>query len=362
MDVEELPKDVLERVFYHLPLLDIVRSLSVCKRWNQILSSVQFLRHYSKLVHNNSWLTLIHDQGHDGMDSNSRLLSLYDPSLHKFYELDLSFLPPQFIIPVAALRGLLCVAESDATNSLCLCSPLTKKYRILPPLHDLVSSPVTLMIEDLESEFFKVLIMADGLQAYYAPHNKRWIRFGCEPVRPRCPVIAFNGVIYGLEDVGSAWHPRWRLASLKTDDMYGGFWNPVRNNIWDDIFDILKEPRLIKGRGDSLLMAGGLRSSLSLNSACSTFVILELDLNSLEWDEAGRMPMEFFRHFDDGVGVNVFGGIGGVYFSSRKVGRLVFWDFYDAGKACWSWVDNPPGQRNVIRKAFPFDPRLDAVP
>lgn len=360
--MDELPKDVLERVFSYLPLVDVVRSISVCKHWNQILASIQFLRHYSKLTHNNSWLTLIHDQGDDGMANNRRLLNFYDPSLHRFYELDLSFLPPRFILPVAASRGLICVAESNATHSLCLCNPLTKKYRMLPPLYDLIAFPVTLMIEDPESESHKILIMADGLRAYYSPHNNRWIRFGCESFRPRSPVMAFNGVIYGLEDVGSAWHPRWRLASLKIDDVFGGFWSPVRNDIWDDIFDIVKEPRLIKGRGDCLLMAGGLKSSLSLNSACSTFVILELDLNSLEWDEAGRMPMEFFHHFDAGGGVNIFGGIEGVYFSSRKVRRLVFWDFSDAGKGCWSWVDNPPEQRNVIRKTFPFDPRLDSVP
>lgn len=360
--MDDLPKDVLERVFYHLLLVDIVRSRAVCKHWNQILTSTQFLRHYSKLPNINSWLTLIHDQGGDGTANNRRLLNLYDPSLHRFYELDLSFLPPQFIIPVAASRGLVCVAESNSTISLCLCNPLTKKYRMLTTLHDLVSFPVMLMIEDPESESHKILIMADSLQACYYPHNNRWIRFGCEPFRPRSPVMAFNGVIYGLEDVGSAWHPRWRLASLKIDDVYGGFWSPVRNDIWDDIFDIVKEPWLIKGRGHCLLMAGGLKSSFSLNSACSTFVILELDLNSLEWDEAGRMPMEFFRHFDAEGEVDIFGGIEGVYFSSRKVGRLVFWNFSDVGKGCWSWVDIPLGQRNAIRKTFPFEPRLDAVP
>lgn len=174
--------------------------------------------------------------------------------------------------------------------------------------------------------------------------------------------MAFNGVIYGLRMRVLLGIPGGGLLVLKIDDVYGGFWSPLRNGIWDDIFDIVKDHQLIKGRGHCLLMAGGLKSSFSPNSACSTFVILELDLNSLEWDEAGRMPMEFFRHFDAEGGVDIFGGIEGVYFSSKKVGRLVFWNFSDVGKGCWSWVDNPLGHRNVICKTFPFEPKLDAVP
>lgn len=59
-----------------------------------------------------------------------------------------------------------------------------------------------------------------------------------------------------------------------------------------DNFDLLKKPRLVKGIGKKILMVGGLKSSFSLNNSCSTILILILDLESLEWDEAGRMPLE----------------------------------------------------------------------
>jgi len=210
-----------------------------------------------------------------------------------------------------------------------------------------------------------MLIIAEGLQAHYFPHNGRWIRKGCELDRPRSPVIASDGYIYGIEDVGTVWHPTFRLSMFEMYDVCAGYWVPVRGNGWSgEITDILKEPRLARGREGFLLLIAGLRSSPSLDSVCETFVILELDLEGLDWYEVAKMPMEFFQHFDAGGDFNIFGGIEGVYFSSKNLGpgRLVFWDFSDTDNECWSWLDIPSGGRNVISRAIPFEFRLNAVP
>lgn len=66
--------------------------------------------------------------------------------------------------------------------------------------------------------------------------------------------------------------------------------------MWGDVFEILKRPRLLPGSGGRrLLMIGGLRSSFAVDAPCSTVLILRLDLERMEWDEAGRMPPEMYR-------------------------------------------------------------------
>eukprot|EP01018_Ginkgo_biloba_P012811 Gb_12171 [translate_table: standard] len=366
-----LPADVLERVFSYLPLIDFVRSISVCKCWKQILLCPQFLQRYSVGVQIN-WVAVIDDYASitnevnydQGRISSDRFINIYDARLHKL-QFALTFLPSKFSLPVAASGGILCVAgELNGRKTICLCNPLTKTYRILPALQDSLSRPVTLMITGPENESAKVLIISDDLLALYSSQDDHWVIYGSGiPLRPRSPIIASNGIIYGLEDVGSGWRRHWRLACCRLDGLGSrDIWNPVEKNEWGDIFDILEEPSLIRGRGDCLLLAGGLRSSLSLNSACSTFMILVLDLNSLEWNEAGRMPLDFFKHFDVGGGFKIFGGREGVYFSGKRLGRLVLWDFSDGRKGCWRWGDNFSGRNHVLCRGFPFEPRLDAVP
>ncbi|KAL0802061.1 hypothetical protein Bca101_057237 [Brassica carinata] len=65
----------------------------------------------------------------------------------------------------------------------------------------------------------------------------------------------------------------------------------------------------MRGEGDCKLMKiGGLKSKFSLNPACSTIMILRLDLESLEWEEAGRMPLDIYKGFRISSKFMVLGG------------------------------------------------------
>lgn len=108
-------------------------------------------------------------------------------------------------------------------------------------------------------------------------------------------------------------------------------------------------------------MIGGLKSSFSLNAACSTILILRLDLDSLEWDEAGRMPVEMFRCFQESSKFKVFGGGNRVCFSAKRIGRLALWDHSAAAeKADWRWIDCVPGNGDSLYRGFMFEARLSA--
>lgn len=128
------------------------------------------------------------------------------------------------------------------------------------------------------------------------------------------------------------------------------------------MFDILKRPRLVRGVGNRILMIGGLKSSFSLTSPCSTILILRLDLGTMEWDEAGRMPVEMFRCFQDAGKFKVFGEGDRVCFSAKRIGKLALWDRGAEIGDEWRWIDNVPGNGDGLYRGFVFEGRLDALP
>lgn len=139
-------------------------------------------------------------------------------------------------------------------------------------------------------------------------------------------------------------------------------WSRLERHEWGDVFDILKRPRLVRGVGNRILMIGGLKSSFSLNSPCSTILILRLDLRSMDWDEAGRMPPEMFRCFQDAGKFKVFGAGDRVCFSAKRIGKLALWDRCAAKGDEWRWINNVPGNGDGLYRGFVFEGRLDALP
>lgn len=133
-------------------------------------------------------------------------------------------------------------------------------------------------------------------------------------------------------------------------------WECLERHEWGDIFDIMKRPRLICGNGNKILMIGGLKSSYSLNQSCLTILILRLDLETMEWEEATRMPEDMHQWFQDSK-FKVFGGGDRVCFSGKKVRRLALWDCCE-----WRWIDWVPGNGDELFRGFMFEARLTLLP
>ncbi|CAI0393749.1 unnamed protein product, partial [Linum tenue] len=136
-----------------------------------------------------------------------------------------------------------------------------------------------------------------------------WVTFASNlPAKPRSPVL-ISGSIFALCDVGSPWRSQWKLFTCTLNNHNN--WVCLEKHEWADIFDLIKRPRLVRGDGNKLLMIGGLKSTFSLNPSCSTMLILRLDLEKLEWEEAGN---------DSGSGNEGEGEV-----------------------AAWRWIDEVPG-------------------
>lgn len=209
----------------------------------------------------------------------------------------------------------------------------------------------------------RVIVLTELAALYYSGSSSdNWLKFSSNlPSKPRSPVLIKDSII-ALCDVGSPWRPQWKLFTITIESLQcRSQWTCLEKLEWGDVFDILKRPRLVKGNGNRILMIGGLKSSFLLNSSCTTILILRLDLETLEWDEAGRMPIEMFTCFQESSKFKVFGGGDRVCFSAKRIGKLALWD-NSLGKAEWKWIENVPWNGDGVCRGFLFEAGYTASP
>ncbi|KAL6005485.1 hypothetical protein ACLOJK_006052 [Asimina triloba] len=347
-----LPTDVLQHIFFHLPLHHVAATRSVCKSFNAALSSPVFLETLPPLhllALRRPHISAVH---------------AYDPSHDRWLRFPLDFLPCSSAVPVASSRGVLYLwSHSDSSSSLVLCNPLTRRHRVLPRLGSAWSRHGTVLV----STAGHVIVLSELAALYFS--GDRWMKFSSNlPSKPRSPVVVADRV-FALCDIGNPWRSDWKLFSCKFSDFGRSqphLWDRLERHEWGDVFDILKRPRLVCGAGNRVFMVGGLKLSSALNSSCSTILILRLDVESLEWDEAGRMPDEMFGFFQESTKFKVFGGGRRVWFSGKRISRrLAMCDCSEAAgrKGIWSWVEGVPGNgADGLCRGFVLDATLSAVP
>ncbi|GFZ09926.1 F-box family protein [Actinidia rufa] len=250
--------------------------------------------------------------------------------------------------------------SSDSTKSLVACNPLTRQYRVLPQLGSAWSRHGSVLVGPPN----RVLVLSELAALYFTGSTNNWVNFSSNlPSKPRSPILV-SDLVLALCDVGSPWRSQWKLFSCTISSLQSSqSWYRLEKHEWGDVFDILKRPRLVKGIGNRVLMIGGLRSSFSPNASCSTILILRLDLATMEWAEAGRMPPEMFQCFQESSKFKVFGGGNRVCFSAKRVGRLALWDYSkEKGKAEWRWIEGVPGSGDGLFRGFLFEAQITALP
>ncbi|XP_057446109.1 SKP1-interacting partner 15 [Lotus japonicus] len=368
--IYHLPHDTLHQIFSSLPLRQIIICRSLSKFFHHLLTTPPFLHLLSTTLPPLNLLALRHNHHHQSP------LHLFDPDLDHWLRFPLDFLPFRSPLPVASSRGLLYLwAEpidpfqplnsSTPTKSLLACNPITRQFRVLPHLGSAWCRHGCVLVDSAH----RVMVLTELAALYYSAvsdtdnSNNRWMKFSSNlPSKPRSPVLVGDSA-FALCEVGSPWRSQWKLFTCRVAPALAKkSWSRLERNEWGDVFDILKRPRLVRGAGDRVLMVGGLKSSFSLNAPCSTILILRLDLGTLEWDKAGRMPPEMFRCFQEAGKFKVFGAGDRVCFSAKRIGKLALWDRNADQGAEWRWIDNVPGNGDGLYRGFVFEGRLDALP
>jgi hypothetical protein len=379
--IHHLPPDALNNVLLRLQLRDAVVCRPVSRLFHEALSA-QFLA----LLPTLRLLILRHPRPDGG-----GCLHTFDPDRRHWLRLPFAhFLPYHSFSPVASSTSLLYLwvdtsppalpstssSPAHPPKSLAVCNPFAATYRLLPPLGSAWARHGTV----LAGPGGTVLVLTELAALSYTPSGSaKWMKHPLSlPSKPRSPILASAAAaVFALCDVGTPWRSQWKLFSCPLAMLTGG-WAPVERAAWGDVFEILKRPRLLAGAaGRRVLMIGGLRSSFAMDAPCSTVLILRLDLATMEWDEAGRMPPNMYGCFTglceaaaqgNAVGnnkVKVFGGDGKVWFAGKRVrGKLAMWEEDENGTSGgkWDWVDGVPGYTDGVYRGFVFDGGFTAIP
>ncbi|KAK9134489.1 hypothetical protein Syun_013819 [Stephania yunnanensis] len=215
-------------------------------------------------------------------------------------------------------------STTSSSLSLVVANPITRWYRVLPPLGSAWSRHGT-VLAGAEGE---VIVLTEIAALVY------WGEGG-----GRVEEVLDELAVEAEESGGGGGGGWWRCATWgRRGGASGRCTGASGRGCWEG-----------EGGGRwGVLMVGGLKSSFSINAACSTIAILRLDLGTLEWDEVGRMPEEMFRWFQESSKFKVFGGGERVCFSARRVKRLAIWDCSGGGEGGLEVDRRRAGERRWI--------------
>ncbi|KAH7365605.1 hypothetical protein KP509_18G036800 [Ceratopteris richardii] len=358
----DMPKDIIEAIFLHLSTFDIARGRTVCKFWDGVLRNREFLIKHAE-SNTEDWLALF---SHSPVDEKRKLL-LYNDASCLWHAISLDFLPSEFTDVIAADGGLVCIAgQFHRVYSICVCNIVTRTYKILPHIDEVpYAGAMIVKKQKVDAECsYEIAVLLVNAVAFTSSSRSTWVKYSTMlSSMPQSPVMC-NRVLYGLQNMLSPWKSNWRLVYAKLDDTScKEVWSELYHPTWGGIIDILHQPCLVESIG-CLLLVGGLGHSLTTNS-CITLIILKLDLGTLEWSEATRMPQEFYKHFDCNEDLSIFSHNGNVSLFSKAIcGHLVCKLADGQSGTLWQWVEGCPlssYETTFLSKGFLLKLGLDRI-
>ncbi|KAH7365405.1 hypothetical protein KP509_18G025800 [Ceratopteris richardii] len=355
----DIPGDILEAIFLHLPIFDIARSRAVCRFWTAVLRSRLFLL---KLAESNTkdWLALFSYTP----AQEKRELVLYNDVSCSWHTVSLDFLPTEFTDLIAADGGLMCIAgQSHGIYKVCVCNPVSRTYKILPSIDEVPHSPAGAMtvnkhkIDEVCS--YEIAVPLVDAIAFISSSHPTWVRLSTQFSMSRNPVI-YNGVLYALEKRRS---PYCCFVYTGRYDLFAGevwrLFRPYRVAM----LNVLRQPCLLQSDG-CFIVVGGV--GLYLPDSYIAWTILKLDLTTWECSKAVTMPREICKHFDFKEDISISTQNGRVYFFNKATSAFLVCKLADGrGRgASWQWVEDCPSSSSssnttLLSKGFVLKLGLD---
>ena len=360
-----LTDDLLEIVFAHIPLHDLLVMRSVCKRWQRITCATSFIQLYSRRAPKSQWFLMF-------PEGESQRYAAFNPHLDQWHELNCNFLPVN-VVCVAAAGGLLCYAHTSIQNQhtstqdwkcLFVCNPITRTYRKLPySTKQRLKKRTAQMIVEQETGAYKVIVAIginsmllgyDSLEVYDS-RTKSWSVKNLIPEGYCEPWVTYNSTFFE----GSVYF------SLTKDGYLGSY--SVESLEWSatlqQIFPTYTKPRptqLFVSRGRLCCLVG--REERCGNARVLSLMILEFDQTKLPgWSLVSRVPPLFGEY--PGA-VRAMGHIDSslICVTSTRCPRVLL---YNRSENSWTRISNFPDYGHLPKcgpnSAFPFEPRLDIL-
>lgn len=343
-----LHDDLLENILVRLTVHDILHVRAVCRRFLTVTSSSKFL-HLCSLHPSTKPNLLLLSSFHHLLGSELA----YDPYLHAWIPLPLSFLlpflPPSFY-PIASHGGLLCLGSG---THFVLCNPITHSCKQLPPISPLLPMDHGLSLEvnfgedfqqafallrDNLTGFYELLVINTCLDSKsttiisYTSSTGLWKGHpGLAQTEPRTlhssSIVACNLSFYSL------WKGR---ASYFVYCFSKGLWSVIEGPI---LSSKLLSSHLIDRHG-CLYMVGGVGSLWLINDTWerpTSMRIWKLDVETTEWVEVLRMPPPVLQEFRLHIEFDHLGcwGKDDIIYMMSPGSQILMYDFCTMR---WTWL------------------------
>lgn len=154
---DKLPDDLHVRVVAQLPIPSIIRSKAVCQDWNRMIGSQSFkLLQQRASSKEKPWLFMC-----SAFNCRENCCA-YDPKSNIWRTIPLTFIPIYMRFPLIAVGGLLFIkgapVDSGSSSLLAVCNPITRAWRVLPPMIRGRLNSLIGVFEDTTAKSFKVVI------------------------------------------------------------------------------------------------------------------------------------------------------------------------------------------------------------
>ncbi|EAZ12972.1 hypothetical protein OsJ_02892 [Oryza sativa Japonica Group] len=357
-----VPDDILERIFTFLPIVSMIRSTAVCKRWHDIIYSSRFL--WTHMLPQRPWYFMF-------TSNESAAGYAYDPILRKWYDLELPCIDKSSCF-VSSSCGLVCFMDNDSRNAISVSNPITKDCkRILEPPGAKFPDYSTIAIKVDRSSHNYTITLAKCKQVpedyvrwdfslyKYDSQSSSWVT-AVEEVfigwRGGDDSVICDGVLYCLiHSTGILGNIEPRHSIIMYDLIAG----PSKASLMQSSIPApcsLTCGRLLNLR-EKLVLVGGIAKQ---NRPDIIKGIGIWELHKKQWQEVGRMPHKLFQGFGEFDDVFASSGTDDlVYIQSYGATALLA---FDTKQKQWKWSAKCPVSKRFplqLFTGFCFEPRLD---
>ncbi|XP_072966705.1 protein UNUSUAL FLORAL ORGANS-like [Typha angustifolia] len=369
---EELPLDVLSRLFSFLPPDSFARAMCTCRHWRLCALSPAPPPPPPTPPRSPPWFLAMAARSNLGPS----FCYAHDPDLARWHSLPLDFAIEPLRL-VAPLSGglLLCKFAASTTLRLALCNPFTRQFRPLPDLLAPRSNPavgVVLPATASSSLISFCVVVAGGasgasyqptMEVYDSRQSGAWREAGSMPVEfavrltvwtPNESVHAADGVIY--------WMTSARAYSVVGFHVERREWREVKVPMADS----LEWAALVRRSNGRLSLVGG-----AADRRARVWELREED----EWAVVGLVPREMERRFWGSTcskdemssykwgNTKCAGSEEGVYLFRELGSEMLVWRGRGEGKEWeWSLVKGNCTMPSIPIKALLLHPTLYPPP
>ncbi|XP_020096943.1 F-box/kelch-repeat protein At3g61590-like [Ananas comosus] len=361
-----LPDDLLEKVLSFLPIVSIIRSGSVCKRWYKAVRSHRYT--WCDISPQKPWYFMFtcSDESVDGF--------AYDPILRKWYDFNFPCIEKSNW-STSSSSGLVSLMDSENRSRIFVCNPITRDSKRLPEAPGGKSPDYSALAISAKKKSHSYTVAVakckQVLEEYYQwdfsihiyeSESCLWVTSISETLvgwRGGDECVICDGILYYLiYSIGVLGNIEPRHCLI----MYDLSIRTSHTSLMQLAIPVpcsLTCGRLMNVR-DKLVLVGGIGRHDRLG-IIKGIGIWELDKK--EWHEIAKMPHKFFQGFGEFDDVFASSGSDDLIFI-QSYGSPALLTF-DLSQKLWKWsVRSPVTKRFPLQlfTGFCFEPRLEIAP